>query len=111
MQAGIRGGSISNAITFKQIGSGGGYLDFGDLSAQVANTDAHVKWSWRFRIMSDIKINNITDRTGDSGPIFAGISTVSTDTFMVMPSGPTEYRGGRGRGIIWVNNATINKNT
>ena len=63
--------------------------------------------------MSDIKINNITDRTGDSGPIFAGISTVSTDTFMVMPSGPTEYRGGRGRGILWVNNApstkTINK--
>ena len=63
--------------------------------------------------MSDIKINNITDRTGDSGPIFAGISTVSTDTFMVMPSGPTEYRGGRGRGILWVNNApstkTLNK--
>ena len=50
--------------------------------------------------MSDIKINNITDRTGDSGPIFAGISTVSTDTFMVMPSGPTEFRGGRGRGIF-----------
>ena len=63
--------------------------------------------------MSDIKINNITDRTGDSGPIFAGISTVSTDTFMVMPSGPTEYRGGRGRGILWVNSApstkTLNK--
>ena len=63
--------------------------------------------------MSDIKINNITDRTGDSGPIFAGISTVSTEAFMVMPSGPTEYRGGRGRGIIWLNNApstkTINK--
>ena len=50
--------------------------------------------------MSDIKINNITDRTGDSGPIFAGISTVSTSAFMVMPSGPTEYRGGRGRGIF-----------
>mgnify|MGYP001355157992 FL=1 len=50
--------------------------------------------------MSDIKINNITDRTGDSGPIFAGISTVSTSAFMVMPSGPTEFRGGRGRAII-----------
>jgi len=50
--------------------------------------------------MSDIKINNITDRTGDSGPIFAGISTVSTSGFMVMPSGPTEFRGGRGRGIF-----------
>ena len=47
--------------------------------------------------MSDIKINNITDRSGSSGPIFAGISTVSTDAFMVMPSGPTEFRGGRAR--------------
>ena len=47
--------------------------------------------------MSDIKINNITDRSGSSGPVFAGISTVSTSAFMVMPSGPTEYRGGRGR--------------
>ena len=50
--------------------------------------------------MSDIKINNITDRTGDSGPIFAGISTVSTEAFMVMPSGPTEFRGGRGKGVF-----------
>ena len=50
--------------------------------------------------MSDIKINNITDRTGNNGPVFAGISTVSTEAFMVMPSGPTEYRGGRGRGIF-----------
>jgi len=47
--------------------------------------------------MSDIKINNITDRSGSGGPVFAGISTVSTDSFMVMPSGPTEFRGGRGR--------------
>ena len=59
--------------------------------------------------MSDIKINNITDRSGSSGPIFAGISTVSTSAFMVMPSGPTEYRGGRGRGIIWLNNAPSTK--
>ena len=50
--------------------------------------------------MSDIKINNITDRSGSSGPIFAGISTVSTSAFMVMPSGPTEFRGGRGRGVF-----------
>ena len=50
--------------------------------------------------MSDIKINNITDRSGSSGPIFAGISTVSTSAFMVMPSGPTEFRGGRGRAIF-----------
>ena len=52
--------------------------------------------------MSDIKINNITDRRGSSGPIFAGISTVSTSAFMVMPSVPTEFRGGRGRSIVFV---------
>ena len=50
--------------------------------------------------MSDIKINNITDRSGSSGTVFAGISTVSTEAFMVMPRGNTEFRGGRGRGIF-----------
>ena len=50
--------------------------------------------------MSDLKINNITDRSGNSGPVFAGISTVSTNAFMVMPSGPTEHRGGRGRAVF-----------
>ena len=34
--------------------------------------------------MSDLKINNITDRSGNSGPVFAGISTVSTNAFMVL---------------------------
>ena len=61
--------------------------------------------------MSDIKINNITDRSGSSGPVFAGISTVSTSAFMVMPSGPTEYRGGRGRGIIAGGNTPSNTDT
>ncbi len=50
--------------------------------------------------MSDLRINNITDRTGDSGPVFAGISTVSTTGAFTVPVGPTEYRGGRGRGLI-----------
>ena len=50
--------------------------------------------------MSDIKINNITDRSGSSGPIIAGVSTVSS-SFMVMPSGNTEIRGaGSGRGVF-----------
>ena len=48
--------------------------------------------------MSDLKINNITDRTGDSGPVIAGVCTVSSGQFVV-PVGPTEYRGGRGRGV------------
>ena len=49
--------------------------------------------------MSDFRIDKITNRTGDTGPQIAGISTFSGTSGMVMPSGPTEYRGGRGRGI------------
>ena len=50
--------------------------------------------------MSDLKINNITDRTGDSGPVIAGVSTVTGTGSFTVPVGPTEYRGGRGRGIF-----------
>jgi hypothetical protein len=50
--------------------------------------------------MSDLKINNITDRTGDSGPVIAGVSTVSTTGSFVVPVGATEFRGGRGRGVF-----------
>ena len=51
--------------------------------------------------MSDFKINNITNRSGDGGPVIAGVSTVSTSAFMVMPSGSTEIRGaGSGRGVM-----------
>ena len=50
--------------------------------------------------MSELRINNITDRAGSSGPIIAGVSTVTSTSHMVMPSGPTEVRGGRGRGVF-----------
>ena len=50
--------------------------------------------------MSELRINNITDRAGSSGPIIAGVSTVTSTSHMVMPSGPTEFRGGRGRGVF-----------
>ncbi len=49
--------------------------------------------------MSDLKINNITDRTGSCGPVIAGVSTVTSTGAFVVPVGPTEMRGGRGRGI------------
>ena len=59
--------------------------------------------------MSDLKINNITDRTGDSGPVIAGVSTVSSTGAFTVPVGPTEYRGGRGRGVVGGgNNPAIN---
>ena len=53
--------------------------------------------------MSDLKINNITNRSSDTGPTIAGVSTVATSAFMVMPSGNTEIRGaGSGRAIVFV---------
>ena len=50
--------------------------------------------------MSDLKINNITDRTGGSGPVIAGVSTVTSTGAFTVPVGPTDMRGGRGRGVF-----------
>ena len=50
--------------------------------------------------MSELRITNITDRAGSSGPIIAGVSTVTSTSHMTMPSGPTEMRGGRGKAIF-----------
>ena len=49
--------------------------------------------------MSDLRINNISDRTGNAGPIIAGVSTVSSTGAFTVPVGATENRGGRGRGV------------
>ena len=50
--------------------------------------------------MSDLRINNITDRTGGSGPVIAGLSTVSSTGAFTVPVGDTAHRGGRGRGVF-----------
>ena len=50
--------------------------------------------------MSNLNINHITTKDGVQGPIIAGVTTVSSTGAMRIPSGPTEYRGGRGRGIF-----------
>ena len=51
--------------------------------------------------MSQIRINNLTNKTGTNGPVIAGVSTVSTSAFMVMPSGDTAIRGaGSGRMLL-----------
>ena len=50
--------------------------------------------------MSDLRINNITNRTGDAAPVIAGVSTVSSTGAFTVPVGPTEFRGGRGRGVM-----------
>lgn len=42
--------------------------------------------------MSVIKVNNITNRDGTSGPVIAGITTVSSTSHMVVPTGRTGQR-------------------
>ena len=62
--------------------------------------------------MSEFKVNTITNKDGSYGPQVCGITTFG-GSGMQLPSGPTEFRGGRGRGVIWLNSApsthTINK--
>ena len=50
--------------------------------------------------MSQFKINSITDKSGTSGPVIAGVSTNNSTGCMIIPAGPTEHRGGRGRAIF-----------
>ena len=50
--------------------------------------------------MSDFRIDKITNRDGSAGTQIAGITTFSGTSGMQLPSGPTEYRGGRGRGFF-----------
>ena len=49
--------------------------------------------------MSEFKVNTITDRTGTYGPQVCGITTFGSSGLQ-LPSGPTEFRGGRGRGVF-----------
>ena len=48
--------------------------------------------------MSEFKVNTITNKDGSHGPQICGITTFG-GSGMQLPSGPTEMRGGRGRGI------------
>ena len=49
--------------------------------------------------MSEFKVNTITNRDGSYGPQVCGITTFGGSGIQ-LPSGPTEVRGGRGRGVI-----------
>ena len=49
--------------------------------------------------MSEFKVNTITNRTGSHGPQVCGITTFGSSG-MQLPSGPTEFRGGRGRAVF-----------
>jgi len=50
--------------------------------------------------MADFNVNHITGKQGQQGTVLAGVTTVSSTGSMRIPSGPTEQRGGRGRGIF-----------
>ena len=50
--------------------------------------------------MSKFNVNNITGKQGPQGPVLAGVTTMSSTGSMRIPSGPTEQRGGRGRGLF-----------
>ena len=50
--------------------------------------------------MSKFKVNSITDQSGYCGPVISGVSTNNSTGCMIIPAGPTSYRGNRGRGIF-----------
>lgn len=51
--------------------------------------------------MSEFRIDQIKSQDATRGPDIAGITTFSGTSGLVMPSGDTAYRGGRGRGIVY----------
>ena len=60
--------------------------------------------------MSEFKVNTITNRDGSHGPQVCGITTFGSSG-MQLPSGPTEFRGGRGRGFFAGGEAPSETNT
>ena len=50
--------------------------------------------------MSDFKINSIATKQGQHGPVIAGVSTVNSTGCMKIPSWPTEFLGGRDKGVF-----------
>lgn len=51
--------------------------------------------------MSEFRIDQIKSQDGKEGPNIAGITTFTGTSGIVIPSGDTNYRGGRGRGIVY----------
>ena len=87
-----------NTIDYVQIMTTGNAIDFGDLTQLDQVMVVLFKWSWRF-IMSEFKVNTITNRDGSHGLQVCGITTFGSSG-MQLPSGLTEFRGGRGRGVF-----------
>ena len=56
--------------------------------------------------MSEIRVNNITNRDGSTGTTVAGIPVVDSTSHFVVPSGDTAERGSRGRGVFGGGNSS-----
>ena len=54
--------------------------------------------------MSEFRIDQIKSQDATRGPDIAGITTFTGTSGIVMPSGNTAYRGGRGRGLFFGGN-------
>ena len=50
--------------------------------------------------MSEFRIDQIKSQDASRGPDVAGITTFTGTSGIVMPSGDTAHRGGRGRGVF-----------
>ena len=50
--------------------------------------------------MSEFRIDQIKSQEAIKGPNVAGITTFTGTSGIVMPSGDTVHRGGRGRGLV-----------
>ena len=50
--------------------------------------------------MSEIKVNNIQSLSGSHGPVISGTVEMNSTGAMSLPTGNTNYRGGRGRGLF-----------
>ena len=61
---------------------------------------------------ANLKVNNITNRTGIDGTEVDGVVEVNTTAHFIPPSGTTAERGSRGRGVVcWWNNWKSRVNT
>ena len=61
--------------------------------------------------MSEIRVNNITNRDGSTGTTVAGIPVVDSTSHFVVPSGNTAERGSRGRGLFGGGDTPADVNT
>ena len=79
------------------------FIDFGNLTTNNNGTSGGSNGPWRF-IMSEFRVNSITNQDGSAGPQVCGVSTFSGKSGVQIPSGPTDFRrqdgGGRGRGVF-----------